>query len=91
MYHLLFYTYVEDILERRAPYRDEHLAAARAAHERGEIVMVGAYAEPTDGALFIFKTDDPSAIERFVAADPYVAAGLVTEWKIRPWTVVFGG
>ena len=91
MYHLLFYSYVEDILEKRAPYREEHLAGARAMHERGDLVMVGAYAEPTDGALFVFKTEDPALIEAFVASDPYVKAGLVTEWKIRPWTVVLGG
>ena len=90
MYHLLFYTYVEDILEKRGPHREEHLAAAKAAHESGALVMVGAYAEPTDGALFVWKTDDPASIEAFVAGDPYVKAGLVTEWKIRPWNVVFG-
>jgi uncharacterized protein YciI len=91
MYHLLFYSYVEDILEKRGPYREEHLAGARAMHERGALVMVGAYAEPTDGALFVFKTEDRAVIEAFVASDPYVKAGLVSEWKIRPWTVVLGG
>ena len=70
---------------------EEHLAGARAMHERGALVMVGAYADPTDGALFVFKTEDRAVIEAFVASDPYVKAGLVSEWKIRPWTVVLGG
>src|SRR5437588_131903 len=30
---------VEDSLERRGEFREEHLGMARAAHERGEIVM----------------------------------------------------
>jgi hypothetical protein len=30
-------------------------------------------------------------VEAFVRRDPYVAAGVVTRWRIRPWTVVIGG
>ena len=29
--------------------------------------------------------------EEFAKNDPYVVNGLVTEWNVRPWTVVFGG
>ena len=90
MYYILFYEYVEDILERRAPYRSEHLAGAQAAYDRGELVMAGALAEPVDRALLIFKVDNPQVIEAFVRSDPYVKAGLVTSWQIRPWTVVIG-
>lgn len=91
MYYILFYEYVADILERRAPYRSEHLAAAHAAHARGELVLAGALAEPVDRAVLVFKVDDPQVIETFVRNDPYVLNGLVTAWQIRPWTVVIGG
>jgi uncharacterized protein YciI len=47
--------------------------------------------DPVDGAVFVFRADDRSAVERFVADDPYVEAGLVTAWTIRPWNVVIGG
>ncbi len=53
--------------------------------------MAGALTEPVDGAVFVFKVEDRSTVEGFVAADPYVSAGLVPAWRIRPWTVVFGG
>lgn len=91
MYYILSYEYVENILERRAPYRSEHLAAAQAAHARGDLLMAGALAEPVDRALLVFKVDDPQVVEAFVRADPYVLNGLVTAWQIRPWTVVIGG
>jgi uncharacterized protein YciI len=91
MYYLLLYNYVDDYLERREPLRDGHLALAKGAHEKGDIVMAGALADPADGAVIIFKGGDPSAAERFVANDPYVKNGLVVSHKIRPWTVVFGG
>jgi uncharacterized protein YciI len=90
MYWLLLYDLVDDYLERRAALRPEHLELATAAHERGELVLAGALADPADRAVLVFKADDASTAEAFAAADPYVTAGLVTGWEVRPWTVVTG-
>jgi uncharacterized protein YciI len=90
-YWLLFYDYVDDVLDRRGPLRSEHLERAQAAVDRGELLMAGALAEPVDGAVFVFTVDGPAPIEAFVDGDPYVKGGLVTRWRIRPWTVVIGG
>lgn len=86
----LIYDLVEDYFERRAPLREDHLALARAAHERGELHLAGAFIEPFDRALFVWATHDESVVERFVEADPYVSNGLVTAWQIRRWNVVIG-
>jgi uncharacterized protein YciI len=91
MLYLLFYDYVENAVERRAPFRDEHLRLAREALDRGELLMGGAFALPVDGAALLFRADDPSPVEAFVRRDPYVTNGVVTRWRIRPWTVVVGG
>jgi hypothetical protein len=91
MHYLLFYDYVENAVERRAPFREEHLRLAQEARGRGELLMGGAFAEPVDGAALVFQAHDPSVVEAFVRADPYVANGVVTRWRIRPWTVVVGG
>jgi uncharacterized protein len=88
MWWLLQYDVVDDYLERRAPLRDEHLALVRAVHERGELVLAGALADPVDGAVLVFRADDPAPVEAFVAADPYVREGLITAWRIRSWSVV---
>jgi uncharacterized protein YciI len=88
MHSLLFYDYVEDILERRPPFRQEHLALAGEFRERGVLLMAGALVEPVDGAVLVFTTDDRPVVEDFVARDPYVREGLVTAWRIRPWNVV---
>ena len=96
MYSLLLYDYVDDIVERRAPFREAHLALVREAHEthetheQGVLLMAGTLAEPVDGAVFVFTTDDRSVVEGFVSRDPYVREGLVTAWRIRPWNVVIG-
>jgi uncharacterized protein YciI len=90
MHHILFYDYVDDILDRRGPFREEHLGKAKESHARGELVYGGALADPVDQAVFVFKVDDPKKIEEFVDADPYVKNGLVKDWRIRPWNVVIG-
>ncbi len=90
MYLALTYEVVEDYLERRGQYRAEHLALARAASERGELLLAGAFADPPDGALLVFEGPDRSVAERFAAADPYVQNGLVERWRVREWTVVVG-
>jgi uncharacterized protein YciI len=88
MYLALMYDVVDDYLARRGEFRDEHLGLARAAHERGELLLAGAWADPADGALLVWRVPDRSVVENFVQADPYVRNGLVRHWRIREWTVV---
>jgi uncharacterized protein len=90
-HYLLSYEFVENMSERRAPFRSEHLALARAAHERGELVLAGAFTEAPAGAVLVFRTDQSGVVERFVACDPYVTNVLVTRWLVRPLQVAFGG
>ena len=89
-YYALFYEAVDDFIARRGAFRDEHLRQAREAHARGELVLAGALADPADGALLVFHGEGPAAAEAFARQDPYVRNGLITNWKVRPWTVVVG-
>jgi uncharacterized protein YciI len=91
MYYMLIYKTVENYVEKRAPYRPEHLGIANAAHAKGELFMGGALGDPPDTAIMIFKGESPVVAEEFARNDPYVKAGLIKEWSVRPWTVVIGG
>ena len=84
--HVLFYEYVGDIVERREPYRADHLSAIRAAKEDGRILEAGPLGDPPHGAAIMFA--DPAQAESFAQADPYVANGLVTAWRVELWTLV---
>ena len=90
MHFLLMYEMAPDYLERRGQYRDEHLKLAWDAHERGEIVIAGALADPADMAVLLFQGDSPAAAESFAKADPYVIHGLVTGYRVRQWNTVVG-
>lgn len=90
MYYILFYQTVENYVERRIPFREEHLSLARKAFQNGSLILGGALADPADGAVLVFKGDSPKVAEEFAKNDPYMKNGLITEWHVRLWTVVIG-
>jgi uncharacterized protein len=89
-YYALIYEVVDDYVARRGEFREQHLRVAREVRERGELVLAGAFAEPVDRALLVFRTDEKNKVEDFARKDPYVVNGLVKKWEVRPWKVVVG-
>ena len=90
MHYLLMYDVAENYVTARVPFRKLHLQHATAAHQRGELLLGGALANPADGAVILFQGDSPKAAVDFANADPYVLNGLVTRWRVREWTTVIG-
>ena len=86
--HLLVYTYVEDMADRRGPYREAHLAAIRAERDAGHITLAGALGTPPTGCAIVWQGVTREDIEAFAAADPYVVNGLVTAQRIERWNLV---
>ena len=87
---LLFYDAREDYVQKRTAFRDAHLKYAWAAHDRGDLVLAGALADPIDGAVLLFQGESPRVAESFAQSDPYVVNGLVARWRVREWTTVVG-
>jgi len=90
MHYLLFYDVSDDYGERRMPFRSAHIAYARQAVARGDLVLGGAFAGPVDGAVLLFRGPSAAVAESFAASDPYVVNGLVSKWHVREWTTVVG-
>jgi uncharacterized protein len=89
-YYALIYETVDDYVARRAEFRELHLRFAREVRDRGELVLAGAFDDPVDRALLVFRVDDKSKVEEFARKDPYVVNGLVNKWEVRLWKVVVG-
>ena len=85
--HVLIYEYVENAVDKRAPYRAGHLELIAREKEAGRIVLAGALGDPPHGAHIVFRGEAADA-ERFAEADPYVLNGIVTARRVEPWTVV---
>jgi uncharacterized protein YciI len=87
-YFALFYDVIDGFVEKRLPFREDHLRLVREAHARGEIVIAGALGDPPEGALLVFRGPSGAVAEEFAGRDPYVRHGLVAGWKVKPWAVV---
>ena len=90
MHYLMFYDVGDDYAAKRMPFRAAHIAYARKAVARGDLVLGGALAGPVDGAVLVFRGSSPAVADAFAAADPYVVNGVVREWRVREWTTVVG-
>ena len=90
MHYILFYDVIDDYVEKRAQFRELHLKHARAAYDRGELVLGGALADPVDGAVLVFRGESAEVAEQFAKSDPYVLNGLVKQWRLRKWNTVIG-
>jgi uncharacterized protein YciI len=90
MHYILFYDVIDDYVEKRAQFRELHLKHARAAYDRGELLLGGALADPVDGAVLVFRGESAEAVEQFAKSDPYVLNGLVKQWRVRKWNTVIG-
>ena len=87
---LLFYDYAPDYLERRPEFRPDHFKHASAHRDRGELVMAGAFGDPADGAVLIFRTEDKASSSGSPRTTRTTRRGSITGWRVRRWVMVMG-
>lgn len=87
---VLFYDYPGDFRERRTPHRPAHIAHANASSARDELQIGGAFVDDPPLGMLLFKGESAAVAEDFARADPYVANGVVTSWRVREWVTVVG-
>ncbi len=90
MHFMLIYDVAPDYMERRAAFREAHLALAWKSVEAGDLLLGGALEEPTEQAFLLFQGDSPDAAMRFAQSDPYVLNDVVVRWRVKKWNTVVG-
>lgn len=88
MRFVLWGTYCDEALTRRAPYRQEHLATLQQLKDAGTLVTLG----PTEGSSHvfgIFEAENQELVEAIVKGDVYWRHGIWTEVQIYPWIQAF--
>lgn len=96
---VLEYKYVPNMIQRREPVHEAHLALAKEYVYQGDCIAGGpvtphvthgydnmTYMDQPTGAFFWFKTKE--AAEQFMLDDPYAQMDLVTSYAIYDWNVV---
>ena len=88
MRFVLWGTYCNDALEKRGPYREEHLAGLQGLKDAGTLITLG----PTEGSTHVFgiyEAASQNVVEQLLHNDVYWRNGIWTELKVYPWIQAF--
>jgi uncharacterized protein YciI len=88
MKFVLWGRYCENALEKRTPFREEHLAGLRQQKENGRLITLG----PTEGSTHVFgiyEAESQAEVEALIRADVYWRQGIWTEFAVYPWIQAF--
>ena len=88
MKFVLWGTYCADALQRRTPYREEHLEGLRRQKEEGVLITLG----PTEASTHVFgiyEAENQAAVEALVKNDVYGRNGIWTAVEVHPWIQAF--
>ncbi|HAX79578.1 MAG TPA: hypothetical protein DCY88_28045 [Cyanobacteria bacterium UBA11372] len=77
-------SYCEDVLEKRAPYRQDHLDGLAAQKESGVLITIGPTKDLTK-VFAIYDAESEDTVRQLVENDPYWKNGIWTEYEIREW------
>ena len=88
--YVVFYETALDAVARIPEVYPAHRARVDEFHARGELLMVGTFADPiTEGSMAVFRSR--AGAEEFVADDPFVTEGVVGGWTLREWNEALTG
>ena len=85
---ILWGTYCENALEKRTPFRGEHLDRLANLQREGLLISLG----PTKCNRYvfgIFKSKSYEDLNKIIREDIYWKKGIWTSFEIYPWTQAF--
>jgi uncharacterized protein YciI len=82
--YVMWGSYCENVLEKRAPYRQAHLEGLKAQKERGILLTIGPTQDITQ-VFGIYEADSEAAVREVIENDPYWQNGIWTEYEIKEW------
>jgi uncharacterized protein YciI len=82
--YVLFYESADDVISKAPAVFPAHRERLREFKGRGELELVGTFADPqADGSMAVFTTRE--AAEAFATGDPFVLQGVVRTWTVKEW------
>ena len=85
---VLWGKYCENALEKRAPFRDQHLGRLSTLKQKGILITLG----PTKCNRYvfgIFQATTHEIVQELIEEDVYWKQGIWTSFEIYPWTQAF--
>lgn len=86
---VLLYRPRPDAMEKIQQHFPAHQVRLGAFHARGDLIAVGAWADPSEGAMGIFRSR--AVAEEFVREDPFMLHGVIASHEIKDWNEMLMG
>ena len=86
--YIMWGSYCEDAVEKRTPYRQDHLDGLAAQNEQGLLLTIGPTKDVTK-VFAIYDAPDEATVKDVVERDPYWKNGIWTEYTIKEWVQVY--
>ena len=85
-FFILTYSSVAEAMAKEPATIAAHLARSKEFHQRGELLMAGAFLDRPEeplSTMAVFTSRE--AAEEFAKGDPFLLKGEVKNWYIREW------
>jgi uncharacterized protein len=82
--YVMWGNYCEDVLEKRAPYRQAHLDGLAAQKDAETLITIG----PTQDLQHVFgiyEADSEAIVRELIESDPYWENGIWTSYTLHEW------
>jgi uncharacterized protein len=82
--YVMWGSYCEDVLEKRTPYRQDHLDGLGKQKESGVLITIGPTKDLTK-VFAIYEAEDEATVKELIEGDPYWQNGIWTEYSVTEW------
>ncbi len=85
---VLWGTYCENALEKRAPFRETHLSRLATLKQQGTLITLG----PTEGSSHVFGIFEAASLDvvrKLLEEDVYWKEEIWTSLEVYPWIQAF--
>jgi len=86
--YVMWGTYCENVLDKRAPYRQAHLDGLAALKEAGKLVTIGP-TQDLSRVFGVYDAPDEATVKQLIEADPYWQNGIWTSYHVYEWIQAF--
>ncbi|PSB01441.1 YciI family protein [Merismopedia glauca] len=81
---VLWGSYCENVIEKRAPYRQAHLDGLNQQKADGILITLGPTQDLTK-VFGIYEAPDAATVRQLIESDPYWKNGIWTEYEVKEW------
>lgn len=81
-------SYCENALEKRTPYRQDHLAGLAQQKEKGILITLGPTKDNTQ-VFGIYSAQTEEEVKTLVESDPYWKNQIWTDYHVKEWIQAF--